>query len=217
MTPDKEHSMILENPDPEWIRADQQVRLLANRPLASVLTEVQLRYIEQNGILLAENHASRAPCDFFQIHSIDACDNRVYRFSTRTLSPKWHVDVFVHSSGERLLNNVKFRSRRPVDGLSLDQTEPGQKESLLTALHFSTPSLTELVVIHEAVHAGALLARTLDVIAAKKLAAKVTTSQSTIKWREEIQCRTVEIISKEIVSTLALWGIPCTPMKDASL
>lgn len=102
----------------------------------------------------------------------------------------------MHSSGERLLNNVKSRSRRPVDGLSLDQREPGQKEGLLTALHFSTSSLTELVVVHEAVHAGALLARTLGVIDAKKLAAKVTTSQNAILWREEIQCRTVEIISK---------------------
>lgn len=79
MTPQdvgKERSMILENHDPEWIRSDQQIRLLANRPVASVLTEAQLRHIEQHGILLAENHASRDPCPY-QIHSIDVNGDRV--------------------------------------------------------------------------------------------------------------------------------------------
>lgn len=198
------------------IQPDQQIFLMARRPIADVLTNEQLYHLRDSGKLFAANCDDKTPCEP-HIHLVNQEGDVIYRFSVPTFSPKWHVDVFVHRSSTNLLRDINSRSKRPVHAVTLAKYEPGQKEGLLAELHFSADSLSELVIVHEAVHAGGHLARTLGVIDAKKLAARILTSQSTIIWREEIQCRTVELICKEVVTTLATLGIPCILLRDAAL
>lgn len=198
------------------IQPNQQLFLLTRRPLENVLTETQLEELSASGKLLASDCDDKKPCKL-HIHMLDADGNRVYRFSVSTYSPKWHVDVFVHDTHALMLKNTKSRPNSRAQAITLAQYEPGQKEGLLAELHFSAEGLSELIVVHEAVHAGGHLARHLGVIDAKKLASRITNSQSTINWREEIQCRTVELICKEIVTALTLCQIPCIPLIKASL
>jgi hypothetical protein len=139
-------------------------------------------------------------------------------FDVPTLSPSWRLSVFIHPTSDALKKLGRYRSGGGyLHGTTWIVHADDQKDGVLAEIHLVADRLSELTIIHEAVHAGAYLARTLGVLDAKKLAANYTTSQSTIMWRDEIQCRTVEIVTLAIVAQLERLNIPCSPLRKSSL
>lgn len=100
----------------------------------------------------------------------------------------------------------------------LSKVNAHQKEGLMAEIHLLADGLTELTVIHEAVHASAYLLRNVDNQEAKAIAAPYVRNAGNISmYREEIQCRTVELISQQIVMVLHALNIPCVPMRIAEI
>ncbi len=196
------------------IHPDQQIRLMARLPLTSVLTEKQLKHLQWRGRLLADTHEYAGRCEP-HAYAIDTEGNITYRFSVSTFAPQWHFHVLVHPTSDHLHRHLGSRSKRSVLGSMQCRNHNGQKEGLLADINLIARKLSESTVVHETIHAASHLARILNVIEVKKLAAPVSTSNSAIDWREEILCWTVDIAAPQTLMTLAALEIPCVPLKDA--
>lgn len=139
-------------------------------------------------------------------------------FEVPTVSPSWRLRVSIHPTSDALKQFGQYRiGDYHLYGATWLTDFDDQNEGVLAEIHLVADGLSELTIIHEAVHAGANLARAVTPLDAKKLAASLTHSQSAIMWREELQCRTVEIVTLAILAKLKHLNIPCQPLRESRI
>lgn len=198
----------------ERIRADQQVRLMARLPITEVLSEKQLKHLVWRGRLLADNHEDEGRC-LPHVYALDTEGNLTYRFSVSTFAPQWHFHVMVHPTSRHLHKYLGSRNSIEVLGTMQCRNRMRQKEGLLAEINLVAEKLSEGTVVHETIHAAGHLARIINVIEARKLAARVTTTSNSIVWRSEIQCWTVDIAVPQILKMLDTLEISCVPLRQS--
>lgn len=197
---------------------EQQLALRVGQPLASVLTEQQQRHLAWRKRLLGEvRPETGAPSAY--LFSVTEDGEQTLMFKVTTAAPQWYWHCYIHRNHEQFNRYNKSRSKRRLYGCFTPRRIDGsQNGGLLADIHLMADGLSELVVVHEAIHAAGYLARSLTTLEAKALAAPyVMGSQSALAWREEIQCRTVEYTCKQIVFALRSFGIHCTPLIDSEI
>lgn len=197
----------------------QQVDIMAGKPIPLVLDNKQMRHLQWRKKLLGElSPETSAPSFYLYALHEDGC--LTYQFRLKTLSPMWHIHTYLHPTRAHFHKHHKSQSKEMIFGCVLCKVKPHQKDGLLADMHLLADGLSELTIIHEAVHAAAYLSRVIDNKEAKTLAApyvRWSDNDNNLKCREEIQCRTVEFLSKQIVMHLRTLGLPCVPIHDADI
>lgn len=175
----------------------QQVELVSGKPMADVLTEPQKRHMQWRKKVKGEVSAETDTPSFY-LFAVNDDGRLTYQFKVKTLSPKWYVHVYVHSTWEHFKKHHKTRSDRMISGAMFCKVNSLKTGGLLADIHFLADGLSELTVIHESVHAAAYLTRILSDQEAKELAVPYLYGDrhNLMRCKEEIQCRTVEFLTK---------------------
>ena len=200
-----------------YLTDNQQTKLIAGNSMDSVLTDKQQQYLKWRkkvpGELLPETQAPS-----FYLHALQQDGSLTFQFKVKTIAPQWYVHIYVHPNKVHFHKHLKSRSNETVFGCLICRVKTYHTEGLMADIHLCAEDLSELTVIHEAVHAGAYLSRILDIKDAKTIAAPyIQDTSNLLRCREEIQCRTVEFLSKQIVMILHTLNIPCTDLRSASM
>ncbi|MDI1277279.1 hypothetical protein [Methylobacter sp.] len=197
----------------------QQVDLMTGKSIEWVLNDKQKRHLQWRKKVLGElSLETNAPSFYLYALHEDGC--LTYQFKLKTLSPLWYAHTYLHPTRAHFHKHNKSQSKEMIFGCVLCKVKPNQKEGLLADIHLLADGLSELTIIHEAVHAAAYLSRVIDNQEAKTLAApyvRWSHNDNNLMCREEIQCRTVEFLSKQIVMHLRALGVLCVPIHDADI
>lgn len=196
----------------------QQIELRAGRKLSVVLSEHQQRHLAWRKRLLGEvDPATGEPSA--NLYAVTEDGEQTFMFTVSTAAPLWYLHCYIHRNHEQFNRHNKTRSKRRLHGCVVPRRiDDAQKEGLLADIHLIADELNEMVVVHEAIHAAGYLARSLTTLEAKALAARhVMGSPSAVVWREEIQCRTVEIATRQILTALRSLHLPCISLIDADI
>jgi hypothetical protein len=200
-----------------YLTRSQQIAIIAGQNLDMILTDAQKRHLQWRKKVLGElSPETAAPTAL--LYAVHKDGSLTYMFHAVTFVPRWYVHGYIHQTFEHLRRHFKSRSERDISGCMICKHPKPGKEGLLAEIHLVAEGLSELTVVHEAVHAAGYLSRILDATEAKKLAAPyLSGTRSSLVWREEIQCRTVEVLTKQIVMTLHALGIPCISLREAQI
>lgn len=200
-----------------YLTNDQQTRLIAGKSIAIVLTDKQKHHLQWRKKVRGElSPDTKVPSFYLYAAHEDGC--LTYQFKVKTISPQWHVHTYIHPTWPHFQKHFKTRSKQMVLGCVINRFVPYRQGGLLAEIHLLADGLTELTVIHEAVHASAYLSRSIDNQESKAIAAPyVRNAGNLLQCREEIQCCTVEFISQQIVMVLHALNIPCVPMRIAEM
>ncbi len=200
-----------------YLTNNQQTRLIAGKSMDLVLTDKQKQYLQWRKKVPGEL-SSETQAPGFYLHAVNQDGSLTFQFKVKTVAPQWYVHIYVHPTGLHFHKHFKSRSNETFLGCLICNVKAHQKEGLMADIHLCAEDLSELTVIHETVHAGAYLSRILDIQDAKTIVAPyIQDTSNLLKCREEIQCRTVEFLSKQIVMVLHTLNIPCTPLRIASI
>jgi len=191
----------------------QQIELIAGNPITGVLNDKQKRHLQWRKKVRGElSPDTNAP--HFYLHAVHEDALLTYQFKVKTVSLNWYVHIYIHPTWEHFQKHHTIRSDRILFGC----VQCRQKDGLLAEIHLLAKGLSELTVIHESVHAGVYLSRLIGNQEAKVLAAPYVSHKENIMiCRDEIQCRTVELLSKQIVMFLHTLNIPCVPLRIADI
>lgn len=200
----------------ERIRDDQQIRLLAQLPIADVLDERQIRHLARRGKLLAENHEDEGR-SLPHIYALDPEGNLTYRFSVSTFVPQWHLHVLIHPTSAHLAKYLNSRSKRTLLGVMMVRNRSRHAGGLLAEINLVAAGLTETTIIHEAIHAGSHLALILPEPEVRKHTAPISLNRDIRALREEVLCWTVDVAVKHTVMTLAAINVPCASLRTGEL
>jgi hypothetical protein len=200
-----------------YLTNNQQTRLIAGKSMDLVLTDKQKQYLQWRKKVPGElSPETQAPG--FYLHAVNQDGSLTFQFKVKTIAPQWYVHIYVHPTGLHFHKHLKSRSNETVLGCLICNVKAHQKEGLMADIHLCAEDLSELTVIHETVHAGGYLSRILDIKDAKTIAAPyIQDTSNLLKCREEIQCRTVEFLSRQIVMVLHTLNISCIPLRIASM
>jgi|GEM_PF-3165700 len=195
----------------------QQIALIAGNPIADVLNDKQKRHLQWRRKVRGELSPDIDEPSF-HLFAVHEDGQLTYQFQVQTLSPKWYVHVYVHSTWEHFKKHHKTRSEQVVLGCVICKVSNIQTGGLLAEIHLLAVGLSELTIVHESVHTAAYLARILSTPEAKELAAPyVGDKGNMLKCREEIQCRTVELLTKQTVMYLQMLGLSCVAIRNAEI
>ena len=201
-----------------YLTHGQQTRLIAGKSIAIVLTDKQKHHLQWRKKVRGELSSDTKKAPSFYLYAVHEDGCLTYQFKVKTISPQWYVHTYIHPTWPHFQKHCKTRSKQIVLGCVINRFDPHRQGGLLAEIHLLADGLTELTVIHEAVHASAYLSRNIDNQEAKAIAApNVRNAGNILQCREEIQCRTVEFISQQIVMVLHALNIPCVPMRIAEI
>jgi len=208
---------MMNKPNPTLLTRQQQINLRAGHHVDTVLDETQKRHLAWRKRLLGEVLPEfNAPSAYlYALHDDGAL---TLMFPVKTLAPQWCFHCYVHPDNVHYKSHVKSRSKQLLAGCVSPRKRHDQNDGLLADIHLIADHISELVLVHELIHAAGYLSRVLLTLEAKALAAPFCqSSQSALMWREEIQCRTVEFAIKQILPTLRALEIPCERLRYAEL
>ncbi|MBK1620346.1 hypothetical protein CKO42_18255 [Lamprobacter modestohalophilus] len=196
---------------------EQQIALLAGETPERLLDARQQRHLNWRKRLLGVvDTETGAPSG--RVFSIALDGALTLMFQVKSLSPQWYFHCYLHRDSQQFMRFNRSRSKQVFYGCVMPRNASNQRSGLLADIHLIREGLTELTIVHESVHAAAHLAFVLGVADAKALAAPyMCGSESARVWREEIQCRTVELCCKQILLNLRALSVEAVPMVDASI
>lgn len=201
--------------DPEELRLThrQQILLRAGREFSSVLTEQQLRHMEVEKRVLGQvDPTTNEPCT--DIYSVTDDGELTYMFAVHTVARHWYFHCYLHRTQAQYNRHLKKRTKRRLYGCVIPHISATQTEGLVADIHLIGEGLSEMTVVHEVIHAAGHWSRNLKILEAKKLSAPYS---GRLIVREELQCRTVESATLQILNRVRGFGFRCIPLIETDL
>ncbi|MFZ4538658.1 hypothetical protein [Propionivibrio sp.] len=194
----------------------QQIALLAGNSVCDVLDERQKKHLAWRRRLYGEINPETSAPTFF-LHTLYANGSYIKMFHIKTLVTQWFLHCYIHSCQETYRRVTRSRPQYVYSGCVIPRKKSLQAGGLVADIHLISEGLSETTIVHEVIHAAAYLSRILSDKAILELIKPYAVMPAMFAKREELQCRNVELIVKQIAMALRALGISVVPLAEADV